>query len=292
MSAAPLRPLSFGEILDGSFTLYRRHFLTMFLTALVGWTPIAVLSAATVDPNLAAQAELTGSESLVALASLGALLLLWAALTRQTARAYLGERVTLGDGYNRAVQAFFPLLGAGIVIFFVLLALIFLMILALGILGAIMVPTGSAAAVGVFSVLAALAFLVVLAAFFSVLFAVPAAAVVEGKGPLASIARSHRLAKGALLRIFAMWLVAWLILTLPVAGLAMLTGADAMLGGAAAAGQVSDVEFALVQLLTVLMWSLTLPFFVGCFVLLYYDRRVRTEAHDLEGMVDSLAVAG
>jgi hypothetical protein len=45
------------------------------------------------------------------------------------------------------------------------------------------------------------------------------------------------------------------------------------------------------QLLSTLGYSLAIPFFVTTLVLLYYDRRARTEAHDLEGMVQELALA-
>jgi hypothetical protein len=33
MLPAQLRPLSFGEVLDGAFTLYRRHFVSPFAAA-------------------------------------------------------------------------------------------------------------------------------------------------------------------------------------------------------------------------------------------------------------------
>ena len=35
MALSNLRPLSFGEILDSAFTLYRRNFATFVLTALI-----------------------------------------------------------------------------------------------------------------------------------------------------------------------------------------------------------------------------------------------------------------
>lgn len=42
------------------------------------------------------------------------------------------------------------------------------------------------------------------------------------------------------------------------------------------------------QLIGLITNALTYPFFVGCLTLLYFDRRVRTEAYDLEAAADAL----
>ncbi|HEU0079725.1 MAG TPA: hypothetical protein VFQ76_18850, partial [Longimicrobiaceae bacterium] len=45
MSVSHLRPLSFGEILDGAFALYRRNFVVFVTTALVPLLPGVLLLA-------------------------------------------------------------------------------------------------------------------------------------------------------------------------------------------------------------------------------------------------------
>jgi preprotein translocase subunit SecG len=45
------------------------------------------------------------------------------------------------------------------------------------------------------------------------------------------------------------------------------------------------------QVLSQLTRTLTFPFSLGAMVLLYYDRRVRTEALDVQMMAESLAAA-
>ena len=42
MSHPQLRPLTFGEILDGTFALYRRNFLDFFLASLVPFVPVVL----------------------------------------------------------------------------------------------------------------------------------------------------------------------------------------------------------------------------------------------------------
>ena len=43
MSFSQLRPLSLGEMLDGAFTIYRRQFASLFLTALAPQLPMILL---------------------------------------------------------------------------------------------------------------------------------------------------------------------------------------------------------------------------------------------------------
>ena len=46
MSLSQLRPLAFGEILDGAFALYRRHFSVFVPTSLLAHAPLMLLWAA------------------------------------------------------------------------------------------------------------------------------------------------------------------------------------------------------------------------------------------------------
>jgi hypothetical protein len=72
------------------------------------------------------------------------------------------------------------------------------------------------------------------------------------------------------------------IILLPMVGLMMVTG---LLPGEAVAGSARMVAQ---QVGGVLVGSLTLPYLAACLTLEYYDRRVRTEAFDVQLMAEQL----
>lgn len=268
MSAPRLRPLDFGEILDLAFTLYRRHFGTFFLTALLPNVPVAAfwMYLGSVMGSGAGAAE-----EVSALAGMGALLMapysavaaifVWAALVHQTSRAMTGEAVDLEGGYRRALSRFFPLLGAGIVAMF-LIAVGFMLLFVPGVLIAVM------------------------------LFAVVQAVVIEEEGPLAALGRSRELARDGWARIFGVIFVTWLIVFLPTmavfGGLGFLAAlvpgvAEGMAGGGVNAG---------FQAASVVVGALTTPYMAASLVVLYYDRRVRKEGLDLELAAEQISPGG
>lgn len=299
MPPPTLRPLDFGEVLDGSFSLYRRHFTTLFLTALITLVPLSLLSGTSVrqimllDPadteaGTAAFARLVP----IMLLSLLGFAVMWAALTREASQAIQGEEVSLTDGFARAGRAFFPLVGAGIlaaVLMFV--AIVALSILA-GIVGALVIPalaTGSRVVAAVIGVGVALLFGAGSLLAAAALFAVVPAVVVEGRGPWGALKRSWQLSRGAWLRITGIFVVGYLIVTLPTLGVMVVTGTGSAMWDPTAAAALGTRQLFVQQLLGMASGALTLPFFVGCLVLLYYDRRVRTEALDLELAAAELA---
>lgn len=269
MSLGHLRPLSFGEILDSAFVLYRRHFATLFTTALIPLLPIAPLVGA-MGYMTAGLDEETASASLVPtlvavypVMILG-MLVMWGALIHQSSRAVEGGIVDRGEAYRVAFRRMLPLLGAGILSFLlVALGMVFLII------PGIVAMTG--------------------------LFAVMPAVVVEGKGVTAALSRSWALARGAKWRVFGLLWISTIIISLP----SMLVGmATAVL--AAGAVLASDPDSAasalswysaLSNVTSILISALTTPFFALVMTVLYYDRRVRTEALDLEVATERLGAA-
>lgn len=269
MPGPRLRPLDFGEILDVAFTLYRRHFGTFFLTALLPNLPIAAFWAYL---GSVAGSGAGAPEEVSALAGVGVLLmapysavaaiLVWAALVHQSSRAMTGGRVAVGDGYRRALSRFLPLLGAGIVAM-ILIGLGFMLLIVPGILVAVM------------------------------FFAVVQAVVIEEEGPLAALGRSRDLARDGWVRIFGVLVVTWLIVFLPTmavfGGLGFLAALfpgvseGMMAGGAVNAG---------LQAVSVAVGALTTPYMVASLVVLYYDRRVRKEGLDLELAAERVGPAG
>lgn len=256
MSTNYLRPLSFGEILDGSFTLYRRQFASMFLTGLLAQLPIVAMylwmagvAASGRELSLGMAMVFTYPAMLVVSVSANA------ALTWQMSRAYTGAPVGSGPALRVGIGRLLPLLGAYVVV-------------------------GFAAMVGV------IAFLVgALVVMFLSLF-VTAAVVLERQGPVDAFSRSVALAKGAMGRVFGVAVVTWVISMLPYFTITMLA-TFAMGSLAHEPGQMVMAQYA-ARAVGQLAASLTLPFSVGATVLLYFDRRVRTEALDVRMAAEAL----
>jgi hypothetical protein len=85
-------------------------------------------------------------------------------------------------------------------------------------------------------------------------------------------------------------LVTLLITYLPMFAVLALTGGFAQLANPGALP--SPTQFITQQVLAMGVGVLTGPFMIAVIVLLYFDRRVRTEALDVQMMTDRLAVAG
>ncbi|HEX5725729.1 MAG TPA: hypothetical protein VFX98_09715 [Longimicrobiaceae bacterium] len=266
MAHAQLRPLAFGEILDGAFALYRRHFSTFFLGSLLPLLPalaVGLLAALVVTAAGSAAAALAAVGLLLLLLApllLGCQVLQWSVLTDMVSQAYTGHAVSVGVGVSRGLVHFLPLLGATIIAaVLVLVGLVFLVVPGL-----------------------------LLACMF---FAVAPAVVVERRGPITALSRSRELASGAWGRIFLLVTVAYIIAALPSWGL---QGISRLSTGVSAGELIlqDPVMYGVVQLISLLISALTLPFVVGAIVLLYYDRRVRAEALDVELATEGLAAAG
>ena len=141
MSAQDLRPMGIGDILDTTFRLYRRRFLTFLLIALIVYIPYAIFMAL-VQP-LAANVSTVSASSrqmqfqpgsfailMIALIVYGLILspLCQAALVHNISASYLGEEISAGESYSRALSRLLPLLGsqimAGVIILIGFLLLI------------------------------------------------------------------------------------------------------------------------------------------------------------------------
>ncbi|HYJ78922.1 MAG TPA: hypothetical protein VEW03_04950 [Longimicrobiaceae bacterium] len=299
MFVSSFRPLTFGEILDGAFTLYRRHFLTLFVTALIPFVPMGIVSGwfsastptadATVDPT-----SFLGLFALMMLVSFVGFVLVIGALTRQFSQAYVGAEVSLGDGLRHGLRAFFYMAVAGLIATILAGVVWTVMAMLVGIVMAVMIPAAAAGGGGggvlltIVIVLVVVVFLVLMLATAALFFAVAPAIVVEKQNPFEAIGRSFSLAWGALPRVVGVLAVSYFIIILPIMGgvvvLLLTQGAETV-----ATASYSPGVLAMQNLVTTVTYALTLPFMAAAMVLLYYDRRARTEAHDLEGMVQGLA---
>jgi hypothetical protein len=263
MSDSHLRPLGFGEILDGAFSLYRRNFGSFYLTALLPNLPVAlfwVLFGLLVASPGAVMAA--GVLSIVMMpVTLAATLLAWAALAVQAESAYLGRPVSWREGFRRALRRFPTLLFTAILVWIAVTAAA-LLFLVPGVLVAIM------------------------------LFAFLPLVVLEGLGPVAALERSRDLARGAWGRIFGVFTVLMIIAVLPTLAAMMIAGTALGVGSTLAAGAAGRFGFVTTQLAGVLVSALTTPVVAAGLVLLYTDRRVRVDGLDLEVAARDLVEAG
>jgi hypothetical protein len=298
MALPILRPLAFGEILDGAFTLYRRNFVTFALTTLIPTVGIVIgfftlgsgyVDAMTsADPLVMFTQMMTGLWKLTLLFVAGALVM-WPALTRQVAQAYTGQPTSLADGFAAGARAILPLFGVAVLVWIGMIVTGFaagivlsMVLMAFTAMGGLMGLVGMA--------LAFLGYCAFVLAFAALLFAVVPAVVVEGAGPRQALERSFTLARGALGQVVGVMTVAILIAYLPMLAVMALTGWFARMMDR---GALSDGElFITQQVLGMSVGILTTPFLASVIVLLYFDRRVRTEALDVQMMADSLALAG
>jgi hypothetical protein len=264
MYRATPRALDFGELLDGTFTLYRQHFTVFFGMALLPQIPVILfwlLFPLVAGAGVGAAQLMDAAMVLLMPYALFASILVFGGVTHAAARAYAGDEATIGESLRRGLSRW-PVLAIASLISWALIMFGFILLIVPG--------------------------LILLAMFF----AVTPAVVIESRGPIASLGRSRRLSKGGRVRVLGVMVVAWLITLLPtmalwtVAGVGF--GAAAITGGDPAAGMASTWATSLVQAGSSVVSALTMPFLILATVLLYYDRRARTEAPDLEAAADTL----
>lgn len=270
MQLSHIRPLSVGEILDGAFTLYRRHFGEFFLAALLPQLPLVVLwlvwgpmvGGVVGDGESTSGLAVAGAIvffPLIVVASVLAYLLPAGAVTRLAADAYLGNPVSRAAALRSSWGKVLPLLAVAI-----------LMGMAVGLGFVLCIIPG---------VLAWIA-----------LFAGVPAVMLEGRDPVDALGRSVQLAKGAWGEIFVVQFLLWLITVIPMLGVAFFIdlGVALVSSSETAAVSMMGVSNAMQALTT----ALTIPLTLTGTTLLYYDRRVRAEAFGLDADLDALETAG
>jgi hypothetical protein len=302
MTHAALRPLSLGELLDRSFTLYRQHFV-MFVTImavpsvamlgmLAAMTGVQVL--ATPKPGVAPDPN-DVLMMLIPLAVLGVAFLAayWmayifavGATTKGVSELYLGGVPTAMGCYRGTWRHFGGLV---LLTFVVFLRVIGLMLLCVGIPAALGTIVALAVPVigGILLVIAAFGGSV-LAMVLALRYALCAPALImEGLGANAAVRRSVELTRGFLGRVF---LLAVCAIIVTYSGLLLFQ--MPFLVGAVLAGPESTVGFWLNVLGSVMGAvgsAITSPLMLIGFAVLYFDARMRKEAFDLQLMAEALA---
>lgn len=283
--------MQIGEILDGTFNIYRRHFgLFMRLSFVLICVPaiVSVYAFARLVSNpLGVPAWM--AEHLAATIGLGLLaLIVWAVISvllksgtvKIISDSYLGHEPTLGGALQFGVGRIIPMLlvalakGLLVLILYFASVLVVMMLAGLGRgLGGVWVGVWTAIAGG----LGALWF------FAFVLCGYALTTVIVVLEDLASsfnaFGRSWDLTNAAKLKVFLVWLVMWL--------LTYVVPLTAYFGASVAVGPNSGVQLVLAILSPVVSVVLA-PLPACALTLVYYDLRVRREAFDLEMLSEQL----
>lgn len=280
MEPVALRPLTFGEVLDTSFNLFKRNFKSAVTVSAVIMVPLTLLAAAASaglapsdlaaleDPNASPEEVLRIFGSFFGALGAGALLqslgsiLVQAATTRIYSENYRGVKMNPGDALRYGVTRLPAMLGLTV------LTTIGLFV------GLIMCIAPGVWLYGVWGL-------------------APAALIAESKGPVRSLGRSFELVQGTWWRVFGMLVVAQLLIGVIVgavtAPIQIATGLGAGLADPEAA--FTGSALAINTVVTGIATMVTLPFAAAVVVALYYDQRVRKEGYDLERLIADLGEA-
>jgi hypothetical protein len=284
--------MQLGEILDASFSIYRRHFAQfMRLSVVLVWLPTAVAVYLQVRFSgsplalLGLLQEHTVSAILVGLLMLiiwtTCSLLLKVGTIRIISDSYLGHEPQLGPALRLGVAKIIPLLlvalSKGL-----LLALVYLLgalgIVLLVLIGRVMGPA-IAGLLGFAGAVALAWFVVFVACGYGV--TTPIVVLEDLSSSFDAFGRSWELTRGAKLKVFGTAAVTWLMSQLlPQIVVGGISGAI----GAQSALQPFFVVFA--ALLSIIL----APLLPCALTLLYYDLRVRREAFDLQILSEQLGI--
>jgi hypothetical protein len=252
-----LRPLTVGEILDTSFSLYRRHFGALATVALV-CTGIPLVLRMFLEASGGFFVNLTLG-ILYALSLVVLNLVATAATVFIVSESYLGRPLSARDALMRST----PYLGR-------ILVCSLLMAMAAGLGFLLFFVPGVILAVGL-------------------ALAIPAVVLEPGISASGALSRSWELTRGARWRIFGLGITLLVLLYVPVVAItglfAVLLPQSSGMFGTASLGMVMAIAVAgLVQMFIY-------PLFYCVLTITYYDLRVRKEGFDLELLASTLQSA-
>lgn len=286
----PLRPLSLGEIYDGSIKAIRANPGVMF-----GVTAVVVLAlslvqfftverlldslmqsqtaASTPDEVFSAFGEMLAPSGIFSVFSFIATTVLSGLLTFAVAQAVIGRKPSIGQTWQNLRGQVFRLIGAAIVVSLIIAVsvlpgalVIFLgvitesvgLIVVLGLLGALMIVVG------------------VLAATTVTLLATPAL-VLERTGVFTAVRRAFTLGRRHFWRLLGIYLLTSILVGVIAGAVGFVGGFGSIFAG------TSNAVLAITSTLTNTIASLvTTPFLAAVVALLYIDVRMRTEGLDVE----------
>ncbi len=300
MATMDLRPMTLGEVLDRTFSLYKENFLLFAGIFAIPYLLVVIFSVVYSSLILVPAVAPGGSmTSAMAMQVVGGLLvtvvlfalvglLIFASAQAATVIAvsdlYLGRSPGLAKSFVR-VRGRIPA---------VLLAMVLIVLMLTGVvvaMGATMVPLIRAGSRSLqtpitLGMLIAVAAIVLGAWVLSrTAVAVPAAAL-ESIGPAAAISRSFRLTKGSAGQIFTVYL---LLFFLTILSAFIFQFPFLVAAGSPLKPHVLPIGMRILQgLASWISGVIVAPIGTIAFSLIYYNQRVRKEAFDLEKMMASL----
>ena len=252
-----LRPLTVGEIIDTSFSLYRRHFGALATVALV-CTGIPLVLRMFLEASGGFLVNLTLGV-LYALSLVVLNLVATAATVFIVSESYLGRPLSAWEALRRAT----PYMGR-------ILVCSLLMAIAVGLGFMLLLVPGVILAVGL-------------------VLAIPAVVLEPRTSASGALSRSWELTRGARWRIFGLGITLLVLLYVPVVAI---TGLFALLLPENA-GMFSGGSLGMVMAIAVggLVQMFIYPLFYCVLTVAYYDLRVRKEGFDLELLASTLQSA-
>jgi len=254
MVSTTLRPLSVGEILDVSFTLYRRHFATLGTVAVV-CSGLPVLLSLYIEASGGVLRNL--SLTLVYYVAFTVLSSIATAATVFVVSAsYLGQPLNAAGALMRAT----PLLGRLIVC-----SLLLAIVVGFGFLF-FMIPG--------------------IVLLCGLVLAFPSLVLEPGSSPTGALSRSWSLTRGSRWRMLGLLATLLILLYVPIVALGAIATVALPSGGA---GSLTPglVTLAVVGVLQMLLY----PLLYCVLTVAYYDLRVRKEGFDLEVLASTLQPA-
>jgi len=279
---ADLRPLDFGEILDGSLVIYRRHFGLFLKLAVIALAAPVVL---TVYFMLRLQTDLQQNPVRTLLVLVPVVLLYYVAsmlLTAGTIRiisdSYLGRTPRLQDALSLGVSKIWSLTVVGLGKFVVLLLIVFGAAMLAGLGAAMFKGAGALLIIAIVGV--GLWFTIYVACGYAV--TTPIVVLEELGSAFDAFGRSWELSRGSKLKILGLATVVFLLCNIiPSQVMQAVAGAFMTRSPAVGIGLTAG-SFVLPLILA--------PVVASVITLIYYDLRVRREAFDLQILSQQLGI--
>lgn len=302
MQASELRPLSLGQLLDRTFSLYRHHFwLFVGIMAIPSAFSVPFNMEFLSMRNVGTAKPSTSVVAFGLFVALAFLCLFWflyslaiGATTYAVSDTYLGRQATVRDSYRKVRSKFWRIIGLVLNVILRMTGVLILSSIALGIIIALSTALtrslrGGVTAPIIFSsifVVAYVAYMVFLIAWSSRYSVSISALLLENLGVLAAVRRSVQLTRGRRWQILAAMLLSVIIGYAGVVVFQAPLFIAMMLSGR---GQFLPKWMIFISsTIGALGGAITMPLLMIVLVLLYYDTRVRKEAFDLQFMISSL----
>ena len=135
------------------------------------------------------------------------------------------------------------------------------------------------------------ALLLVTCLWMGATFGVFPAVVLEGRSAMDALGRSFSLCSGGWLRVVGIMAVATIVSWAPSIAVATFTGTWDLFLSPGEVGTISPARQWVLNTAGLIVGPLTMPFLLGCIMMLFHDRRVRSEGYDLETLADEMGAA-